>query len=58
MTAHICSHCDRLDDPERGVACPCRGPHDVAAARRRLRDAIVRARRTDDIAARARKAAA
>ncbi len=57
MTVTLCGWCSNMDDSE-GERCPCRAPHDVAAARRRLRDAIVRARRTDDIAARARKAAA
>lgn len=58
MSAQIHDWCGQLDDPERDAPCPCGGPHDVAAARRRLRDAIVRARHTDEIAARARRAAA
>ncbi len=57
MAVTVCDHCANVDD-ENGERCPCRAPHDVAAARRRLRDAIVRARRTDDITARARRAAA
>lgn len=57
VNVEIHDWCGRLDDSE-GERCPCRAPHDVPASRRRLRDAIVRARRSDDIAARARRAAA
>lgn len=38
MTVTLCGWCSNMDDSE-GERCPCRAPHDVAAAR----DALVRA---------------
>lgn len=58
MHAHICLRCDRLHDEARGMPCPCRAPHDEAAARRRLRNALARAAHTDAVVAKARKAMA
>lgn len=58
MPATICLHCERLDDPARDMPCPCHAPHDEAAARRRLRDALARAHRTDAVVRQARRAVA
>lgn len=48
MIAHICQHCDRLHDPERGQPCPCQNPPATwLQVERRHRDSVQRAREFD-----------
>lgn len=60
MTPQIHEWCGQLDDPDGHGPCPCRAwaTRVGAQADAAIEAAIVRARRTDDITARARKAAA